>query len=106
MGLGKIIGGLFGGSGKESGRKPDAAKEMGDPVEHNGFTIQAAPLEQGGHWLTAGFIRKPGADGETREHRFIRADTHSTADAAAEMAVEKGKRIIDEQGERLFDDGD
>lgn len=43
------------------------------------------------------------ADGTTREHRLIRADTFQDREAAAAAAVLKAKQMIDEQGERLFD---
>jgi hypothetical protein len=38
-----------------------------------------------------------------REHRFVRADTHGSADQAREFAIVKARQIIDEQGDRLFD---
>ena len=38
----------------------------------------------------------------TKEHRFIRADKHSSADDASTFAISKGKQIIDEQGDRIF----
>jgi len=91
---------LFGG-----GAAKDAADAPGDGIEYNGYTIHPAPQRNGGQWLTAGLIRKTEADGSVREHRFIRADTHASKDDAANMAAEKGRRIIDEQGDRLFDAG-
>ena len=36
-------------------------------------------------------------------HRFVRADTHGSADQAHDFAIVKGRQIIDEQGDRLFD---
>ncbi len=102
MALGKIFGGLFGGGKSEGAGESGGAAPVGKAVEYEGFIIQATPLSQGGQWLTAGTISKAGPDGSLREHRFIRADTHTDKDAAAEMAVTKGKRIVDEQGERMF----
>ena len=72
------------------------------PVEYNGYSIQATPQPQGGQYITAGIIRKQFAD-EIKEQRFIRADTHMSAEGASEHAIRKGKQIIDEQGERLFE---
>lgn len=103
MGIGGFLKGLFGG-GREAG---DEGDESGAPrigpegVEYEGYRIHPAPRHEGGHWLTAGVIRKEIA-GETKEHAFIRADTHATRDEAAAMAVEKAKRIIDERGDRMF----
>ena len=90
---------LFGSGGGNSG---DAGRE-GDAVEYKGFRIHPAARPQGSQWLTAGVIRKE-IDGETKEHRFLRADTHASADAANDFAVVKGRQIIDEQGERIFRD--
>ncbi len=89
---------LFGG-----GPAKDADETPGEGIEYNGYTIHPTPKRDGANWLTAGVIRKTAADGSLREHRFIRADTHSTKDDAASLATEKARRIIDEQGDRLFD---
>jgi len=86
---------LFGGGGTGSG-----AKE-GEAVEYKGFHIHPAARPQNGQWLTAGVIRKV-IDGETKEHSFLRADTHGSPEAANDFAVVKGRQIIDEQGERMF----
>ena len=91
---------LFGG-----GSAKDADDAPGEGTEYEGYTIHPVPKSQGGQWVTAGVIRKADADGGVREHRFIRADTHSSKDDAAAMAVEKGRRIVDEMGERMFDAG-
>jgi hypothetical protein len=40
-----------------------------------------------------------------KEHRFIRAETHPSRDDAAAFAVQKGRQIIDQQGERVFGGG-
>ena len=63
------------------------------------YFAQDGPVQ----WLTAGVIRKE-VDGETKEHRFLRADTHASAESANDFAVIKGRQIIDEQGERIFRD--
>lgn len=74
-----------------------------EAVEYKGFRIHPAAQPQGGQWLTAGVIRKE-IDGVTKEHRFVRADTHPSPDGANAFAVVKGRQIIDEQGERIFRD--
>lgn len=96
-GIGGFLKGLFGGGGAPEG----GAAPLGEAVEYKGYAIHPAPRQQGGQWLTAGVIRKD-FEGETKEHAFIRADTHASQDDAAAMAVEKGKRIVDEQGDRMF----
>ena len=89
---------LFGGVK----RGEDAAEAPGPAVEHNGFRIRPAPFRADGQFQTAGVIEKDFPDG-AREYRFIRAEKHASSDAAAEFAVMKGRQIIDEQGDRIFD---
>jgi hypothetical protein len=89
---------LFGGGGKSGG----GASE-GEAVDYNGYKIHPAARSQNGQWLTAGVIRKQ-VDGVMKEHSFLRADTHGSAEAANDFAVVKGRQIIDEQGERMFRD--
>jgi hypothetical protein len=85
---------LFAGRGREVQER--AAVAYGE------YTIIPTPLAQGGQYLTAGIIRKTTAEG-VREHRFVRADTHATAEDAAEFAVRKGRQIIDQLGDRIFE---
>ena len=99
MALGKLLGRLFGGGGAEGERGGEAAR--GEAVEHNGFLIYPEPIRQGGQFLTAGTIAKDYPDGR-KEHRFIRADTHSSAEDASRLMVQKAQRLIDELGDRLF----
>jgi hypothetical protein len=42
-------------------------------------------------------------NGETREHRFVRADRFASLEEAADFALHKACKIIDERGERVFD---
>lgn len=72
-----------------------------DPIDYEGFQIEAAPRQDNGQWLTAGFIRKV-INGETKEHHFIRADKHGSETAAADFVIIKAKQIIDQQKETLF----
>lgn len=98
------IGGFFRnlmGSGQSEAAEEAAS---GEAVEYNGYTIRPAPRKQGSQWLTAGVISKDFEDGP-KEHKFIRADTHPSKDDAGAHAITKAKRIIDEQGDRMFKDG-
>ena len=79
-----------------------AGGERGARQEYNGFLIQAAPLQDGSQWLTAGFISKTFGDGQ-KEHQFIRADTHASKEDAEAFSLTKARLIIDEQGEKLFE---
>src|SRR3546814_18709576 len=91
---------LFGG-GEPAGAK--AAAKEGEAVEYKSFRIHPAAQPQGGQWLTAGVIRKE-IDGETREHRFVRADTQASEQSANDFAVVKGRQIVDEPGEGMRSD--
>lgn len=90
--------------GKLSGaaRAGGGDSQWGAALEYNGFLIQAAPLRDGSQWLTAGFISKTIGD-EQKEHQFIRADTHVSREHAEAFSLTKARLIIDEQGEKLFE---
>mgnify|MGYP006359768061 CR=1 FL=1 len=82
---------------------PSAAAEekSAASAEHKGFSIEAQPYKEQGQWQLAGVISKE-VDGVRREHRFVRADRFASKDEAAELALSKGRQIIDEQGANLF----
>jgi hypothetical protein len=84
---------LFGGARTEA--------VAAEAIEHNGFLIYPQPIRQGGQFLTAGTIAKDFPDGR-KEHRFVRADTHSSEEDASRLMVQKAQRLIDEMGDRLF----
>ena len=86
----------FGGS-KAAGSTGGVAKE----AEHNGFHIAAVPYPEQGQYQVAGVISKE-IGGEKREHRFVRADRFATVEEAADFAIQKGRQIIDQQGDRVF----
>ena len=65
------------------------------------ITITPTPLSEGGQYKTAGTISQI-IDGEEKRTEFIRADNHSSLDAAVDHTVNKAKQIIDERGAALF----
>jgi hypothetical protein len=83
---------LFGGGSQ------DAAEEW---IEYSGYRIRPAPYRRGGQYQTCGVIEKE-VQGETKQHRFVRAETHPSREVAAAFAIAKARQLIDEQGERLF----
>jgi hypothetical protein len=87
---------LFGGAKDDAGEAAPA-----EPETYKGFTIVPAPMPNGGQFNTAGTITKE-IDGEMKEHKFIRADTHAGRDEAVRHSLTKARQIIDEQGDRLF----
>ncbi|MEE8271972.1 MAG: HlyU family transcriptional regulator [Alphaproteobacteria bacterium] len=86
-----------------SGGATASPTAAGKSVEYNGYEIRPVPRREGSQWLTAGVITKPFADG-VKEHHFIRADKHGSKDDADALAINKAKRMIDEQGDQLFRD--
>ncbi|MBK3745691.1 hypothetical protein G3A39_41775 [Paraburkholderia aspalathi] len=90
---------LFGGGASEPA-KPAEPKEAGR-LEHKEFLIIATPFSEGGQYQVCGIISKE-IGGEMKEHKFIRADRCPALEDAASIALNKGRQIVDEQGERLF----
>ena len=85
-------------AGRESGGADGAAVPA---VEYKGHRIRPAPYRTNGLYQTAGIIEKDTPEG-TKAHRFVRADTHHSRDAAIDFATQKAKQIIDLQGDRIF----
>ena len=97
-GFGDFLNKLFGaGSGNGNAKEPQADA----PVDYKGYTIIAAPRNEGGSWVVAGKIRKDGEDG-AREYEFIRADSYPSREPAVEFTVIKAKQMIDNEGDMIF----
>jgi hypothetical protein len=84
-----------------AGGPGESAAPPAEAVEYKGYRIRPAPFPAHGQFQTAGVIEKDFPEG-TKEHRFIRADTHPSRDDAITFAIAKAQRIIDEQGDRVF----
>lgn len=97
MGMGTLLGRIFGGGDKES-----ATATAEEPVEYKGYMITAAPINEGGQFRTAGKIAKVIGD-EERSVQFIRADNHSDRQSAVTHSERKAQQIVDEQGDRIFE---
>ena len=89
----KFLKGLLGG-------KPGGGKQL-EAVVYNGYAIVPAPQNTGSGWSTEGIIRKE-IDGVTREHKFIRADSSTSEDAAVSLIISKARMLIDQQGDGIF----
>lgn len=94
-----LFGKLFGGGGKEA--TPGEAAP-GEATEYNGYRIRPAAFKADGQFQTAGVIEKDFADG-MKTHRFIRAEKHGSAEEAANFSISKGRQIIDQLGDRIFE---
>ena len=84
-------------------KESDSEIPQTETVEYNGYQIKPAPRKQGGQYVTAGYICKIGESGDVQEHHFIRADTHADIDSANQHAIFKGKQIINERGDGIFE---
>ncbi|HHG91121.1 MAG TPA: hypothetical protein ENJ90_11690 [Devosia sp.] len=89
---------LFGG---DAGAEVGVPKVLGEE-EYKGFSIRALEMKAGSEFQLCGEIEKT-INGEAQVKEFIRADKLSTADQAASVTLAKGRQIIDEQGEGLFE---
>ena len=87
---------LFSGGGSGSGGTHEAP-----PQEYKGYTIVATPQRDAGGWRVMGTISKE-VEGERKVHTFVRADTNADLDGTVDLTVRKAKRLIDEQGDRIF----
>jgi hypothetical protein len=97
----KRLFGLGGGSGEDGAPKPGAVARE---IEHKGFVIRATPFKaEGGQYQTCGVVSKE-IGGVIKEHRFIRADRFAGLDDAVDISINKGRQLVDEQGERMFKD--
>ncbi len=89
----KFLRGLGGSKSEEAARH--------EAVDYEGFSIVPTPRKVQGGWTTEGVISKAAGE-EIRSEHFIRADVLMSEEQAVEYSVAKAKKIIDEQGERLF----
>ena len=89
---------LFGGgSASETPAEPKAAGRL-EPTEGLGL---ATPYREGGQYQVRGVTSKT-IDGEVKEYRFVRADRCPGIEDAASISLNKGRQIVDEQGEAIF----
>lgn len=84
---------LFGGS------KREAAAPATE--EYNGFTIAPQPYAADGQFQVAGTVSKV-IGGETKSHKFVRADRFSSMEEATTFSIIKAKQIIDQMGDKVF----
>lgn len=88
---------------KKLGKSRPASTPPGfEAVSYQGFDIFPEPRAEGGQYRLQGRIVKV-IDQQPREYLLIRSDLLPSAELAAELMVAKAKRVIDENGERMFD---
>lgn len=89
---------LFGGGGSGGN---GGGEQLGDAETYKGFTIRPRIMMAGSEFQLAGRIEKE-VDGELKSYDFVRADRFGSKDDMQAMALSKGRQIIDEQGNSLF----
>jgi hypothetical protein len=90
---------LFGAGGGET---PAGGAGSAPEEEYKGFVIRAPLMPAGSEYQLAGTIEKDVA-GVIKRHEFVRADRFSSKSDAQSATLAKGRQIIDEQGERVFE---
>jgi hypothetical protein len=85
---------LFGGGGEE---KPATGGAALGEESYKGFLIKAIEMRAGSEYQLAGSIEKDG-----KNYQFVRADRIGSRDELVSMALAKGRQIVDEQGEGIF----
>lgn len=70
----------------------------GETVEYKGYQITPTPIAEGGQFRVSGLIEK----GE-QSHTFIRSDLVAGQEGACDFSVTKAKLIIDQLGDRIFE---
>lgn len=88
---------LFGLGGGDAA----APAKPAEVQEHDGYTITATPIKEGGQFQVSGSIAKT-IDGEVKEYKFLRVDRFNERHTCVELIFQKGKQIIAEQGEKMF----
>ncbi len=86
---------LFGGGGNDN-TPPSTPAEI-----HNGYTIFAEPVKDGGTWRIGARIEKE-INGELKSHFMMRADTLQSFDDACKASLDKARMLVDQQGDSIF----
>ena len=81
-------------------KSPKKAPEL-EWEEYRGFRIAATPISEGGQYRVSGKIEKGEGEG-LQSHNFVRADLIANADEAKSFSVMKAKLMVDQLGDRLF----
>ena len=89
---------LFGGG---NGTGPSVPTILGEE-EYKGYAIRALEMKTGREFQLCGEIARE-INGEAKVNGFIRADKLASSEQAVAVSLAKGRQIIDEKGDRLFD---
>lgn len=93
---------LFGGGTPKGSSSP--VEE--DPVAYSECSIISVPEKtDDGQWRLSGQIVRI-SDGVAMTRSFVRVDTFTSREQAVEFTLRKGKQIIDQQGDLVFENGE
>ncbi len=85
------------------GAKAEEPPRAEPSVEYNGYTITPIPEKTPAGWRVVGTIARE-VNGTMKVHQLGRADTAPDRDIIVSMTIEKAKRVIDQQGDRMFNE--
>ncbi len=89
---------LFGGG--PASAEPEGDKVLGEE-SYNGYLIKAIEMKAGSELQLAGTIEKQFGEA-LKSYRFVRADRMASRDDLVALALAKGRQIINEQGDAIF----
>jgi hypothetical protein len=93
---------MFGWLKKAMASGPSGPREVrGETVEYKGYQLTPTPIPEGGQYRVSGVIVKPGEP--EQRHAFIRSDLVAGEDEACNFTLVKARLMIDQLGDRLFD---
>ncbi len=79
---------------------PSEPKLLGED-DYKDYIISAIEMKSGAEFQIYGTIEKE-IDGKLRIQKFIRSDRLSSIEDVRKFTLKKGRQIIDEQGDDLF----
>ena len=82
--------------------KEIVSKESQEILDYNGYIIIPVLQKEKGSYITNGIIRK-NINGIMKENSFLRTDTFTNKDDLIECIHRKGRIIVDEFGDNLFE---
>lgn len=85
-----------------TGARPAERTAEAATEHYKGYTITAQPRKDPDGWRVAGLIERQTATG-SQSHEFIRADAFPDQQAAVTVTLRKAQQMIDQLGDRLFE---
>ena len=93
---------LFGAKSDAPAERPRRPSQKTGQLDYKGFVIRAVPFKENGQFQTAGDDREGDRRRRSKAYRFVRADRSTMVEEVTELALAKGRLIIDEQGDGVL----